>query len=102
MPEISLSTPIGLPDFFKPLFWSYDFNSLDPVKHKKIVILNTINYGDLKHWSWIIGFYGREAVKDTLSEIPATEFRPQARNLAGIFFGLDNFNYAPRGAHRER
>ena len=100
--EISPSIGTGLPDFFRPLFWSYDFDSLDPIKHKKTVILNTINYGDLKHWSWIIRFYGREVVKDMLAALPATELRPQARNLAGVFFGLDNFNYAPRGAHRRR
>ena len=91
-----------LPDFFRPLFWSYDFDSLNLEKHKKVIILNTVNYGDLKHWRWIADFYGRETIRNLLVSLPATELRPPVLNLAGIIFGLDNFNYAPRGAHLSR
>lgn len=88
-----------LPPFFKPLFWSYDFDSLDPEKHKKVIILNTINYGNLEHWRWVIGFYGKGVIRNTLAASPVTELRLQVRNLASIVFELDNFNYAPRSAH---
>lgn len=86
-----------LPEFFKPLFWSYDFNSLDLERHKKTIIVNTINYGDLKHWKWLSDYYGREAIREILTVIPATALRFQAAKLAQLIFGLEVLNYASRG-----
>lgn len=86
-----------LPKFFKPLMWSYDFNSLDLNKNKKTIILNTINYGDLNHWRWIIKYYGKNEVKKTLESVSAWELRNRVRKLASLIFSLQNLNYAPRG-----
>lgn len=86
-----------LPLFFKPILWSYDFSAVDIKKNKKTIIVNAINYGDLKHWKWLIKNYGRENVKSELIKIPATELRPGARKLASIIFDVKKFNYAPRG-----
>lgn len=86
-----------LPEYFRPLLWSYDFSLINPQKSKRTIIVNTINYGDLKHWRWIVQFYGREEVRKTLIEIPATEISLRTRRLASLIFDIDKFNYAPRG-----
>lgn len=91
-----------LPDFFKPLFWSYDFDRIDTEQNKKTIIVNTINYGDLRHWRWIAEHYDKEAVGRTLVSIPASELRPGAQKLAGLLFALPALNYAPRGTRRTR
>ncbi|MDO8492346.1 MAG: hypothetical protein Q7S34_01750 [bacterium] len=88
----------GLPDFFKPIFWSYNFNSLNPETNKKTIIIQTINYGDLKHWRWIVNRYGRETIKSFLSSVNFSEIRPRAGKLASIIFNFEP-NYAPRGAN---
>lgn len=87
-----------LPKIFKPILWSYNFNRFDPQKNSKIVIVNAINYGDLRHWRWIIKQYGKDAIRETLRKISAWEIKPRTRRLAGLIFGIKNFNYAPRGA----
>lgn len=87
-----------LPDYFRPLLWSYNFSSLNAEKDKKVIILNAINYGDLKHWKWINNYYGREAVRRLLSDMPATELRPRVVKLARLLFSLNKLNYAPRGS----
>ena len=89
-----------LPDFFKPLMWSYDFFRMDADVHKKTVIVNTINYGDLRHWRWIAQYYGKEAVREVLASIPTSELRPHVQKLAGLLFELPQSNHAPRSAHR--
>jgi len=86
-----------LPPFFKPFFWSYDFSSLDLKKDKKTIIINTINYGDLKHWRWIIKHYGRGEIKKTLTEITFTEIRPHLVPLVSLLFSINKYNYALRG-----
>lgn len=86
----------SLPPFFKPLFWSYNFSRIDPDSDKKLIIVQTVNYGNLEHWGWINKFYGSRIVRDLLQKVASTEFRPQALRLAGLLFKAENFNYAPR------
>lgn len=88
-----------LPYYFKRILWSYDFTSINPIKDKKTIIVNAINYGDLKHWRWLVEFYGKEAVVNVLETIPATELRIGARNLASALFSINKFNYEPRSSN---
>ena len=85
-----------LPDFFRPLFWSYRFESIDPINNKKRVIINTINYGEWRHWQWIIKKYGKKEVKRVIKETPLTEFRPQALQLICLLLGIKKLKYASR------
>ncbi len=89
-----------LPLFFKPILWSYNFSAINPEKHKETIIINTVNYGDLKHWRWIAHFYGENVIADVLRKIPVSELRPAARRLASIIFSIKDWNNAPRGVKR--
>ncbi len=86
----------SLPKDYKFLFWSEDFETLDPQKDMKKIIVNIVNYGELEHWRWISKCYGRESVAAVLSTIPATELRDRVRPLAKIIFEVPSFNYALR------
>ena len=86
-----------LPDFFKPLLWSYDFSVMDANKHQKTIIVNAINYGTLDHWRWLNKFYGQPVIKKILEQIPATEIRSRAWKLVSLMFSVKKPNYAPRG-----
>jgi hypothetical protein len=88
-----------LPETFRPLLWSYDFSRIDPLKHKKTIILQALNYGTLAHWRWLVQSYGREGVRDVLTHVPASEIKPRSLRLASLVFGVERFNYAPRGTH---
>ncbi len=85
-----------LPSIFKSLFWPYKFSSIDPEKHKKTIILHTINYGRWEHWQWIIKNYGRENVKKIIEETPASEFRPRALKLISLLLKIKKLKYATR------
>ena len=82
-----------LPEYFKPILWSYNFEAIDPEKDKKAIIVNAINYGDLRHWKWLKNRY---PVAEVLMDISANELRDRSRKLAGLLFGVKEFNYAPR------
>lgn len=79
--------------------WSYDFDRIDPTESKTALVVQAINYGTLAHWRWLVKSYGREGVREVLSNVPAAALRPRARRLASLVFGVDRFNYAPRGTH---
>jgi len=88
-----------LPETFRPILWSYDFERLDPVRNRRTIVIQAINYGTLAHWRWITRRYGHESVRQVLSLVPVTEIKPRALRLASLIFGTDQFNYAPRGSH---
>lgn len=94
----SSDTRLAIPDFFRPVLWSYDFARFDPEKNRELLIVQAINYGDLSHWRWIIGRYGRDAVRAVLQKIPATFFRPRVQRLVALLFNIQSFNHAPRRA----
>ena len=85
-----------IPLFFKPLFWSYKFSSIDPRKNKRTIIINTVNYGQWEHWIWVLKFYGKENVKNIIEEIPQTEFRAPALKLISLLLGIKKLKYASR------
>ena len=89
-----------VPETLHPLLWSYDLDRIDVSRHQKTIIIQVVNYGTLAHWRWLRDTYGRERVREVLEDVPATALRPQARRLASLIFGVEEFNYAPRGAHR--
>jgi hypothetical protein len=92
-------SPTQLPSFFKTILWSYDFRALDPEKDKRAIIVQSINYGDLMHWRWLVRYYGRAAIREALEILPASEFRPAALRLAAIMFSVTRLNHASRGTH---
>lgn len=88
---------ISPPDFFKPIMWSYDFPKIDLNKDKKRIIVNAINYGDLRHWKWIMEHYGRKTIQKVLADVPISEIRPRVLKLASVIFSVKDFNYVLRG-----
>ena len=87
-----------LPKSFKPLLWSYKFNSIDTEKDKRVIIVNTINYGDLNQWKWLVTTYGRDRLRKMIKLIPETEFRKQVLKLMKLLFNIKKLKYASRGA----
>jgi hypothetical protein len=73
-----------LPEAFRPLLWYYDFSCIDPLKHKKTIIVQALNYGTLAHWRWLVQNYGREGVRDVLTHVPASEIKPHSLRLASL------------------
>ena len=94
--KVVLGEKSKLPKYFKPLFWSYDFSSIDPVKHKKTIIVNSLNYGHWQYWQWIIKKYGKKQIKQFLINTPMSEFRQRSLTLISILLDIKKFKYASR------
>lgn len=98
MKEETISTDKYIPEYFKPILWSYDIRHMDSMKAKRTIIVHAINYGDIKHWRWLIQYYGKDVVREVLEIIPITSLRHRVRKLAALVFEVKKFNYAPRSA----
>lgn len=76
-----------IPAYFRPILWSYNFEKLDPQKNQRDIILNTLNYGNLVRWFWILKSYGKVRVWHFVKQSRPTELRLGARRLAKIIYG---------------
>lgn len=85
-----------LPQFFRPLLWAYDFSFIDIERDEKRIIINTINYGQWKHWQWIMKSYGKEKVRQIIKNTPISEFRLRALKLISILLEIKNLKYVSR------
>ena len=86
-----------LPISFKPLFWSYRFSEIDPKEHKRTIIVNVLNYGDLYQWQWLIKTYGAKELKKDIESMPASEFRKPVVILLSLLLGI-KFKYVSQNA----
>ncbi len=86
------------PLFFKPILWSYNFSKIDVKEDIERIIVNTINYGNWRHWQWIINYYGEEKIKEIIKNIPKSEFREGAFRLISLLLDIKKLKYASRGA----
>ncbi len=85
-----------LPEFLRPYLWSYKFSSLDPLKHKKIIILQLLNYGHLREWRWLKKTYGEKEIKKIIKETPLSEFNFRTLELILLLFKAKKPKYASR------
>ena len=86
-----------LPESFRYLMWSYKFDEIDSEEDKERIIVNTINYGQWFHLQWIVRHYGKEVLKNIITNLPASEFRPSALWLTSLLLGIKKMKYASRG-----
>jgi len=85
---------LSLPEMFRPLLWSFDFEHLDLERHKEDIIVNAINEGSLEHWRWLAKTYGPTTIRRVLAGRLATEFHPESRRLAEVIFDLPPLRHA--------
>jgi len=53
-------------NFYKALFWGWDFEKIDWLKHYRAVTDRIIERGTRKDWDELVRFYGREKVVTSL------------------------------------
>ena len=75
-----------IPSKLKPLFWSYEFESLSLEKNKKLIVKQILNYGTIEDWKWLLSMYTKKGVQETISKLYESELRSGSLKLAQILF----------------
>jgi len=97
---ITMESDAKLPERMRGLFWSYDFDKIDPLRDADIIISGAISHGDLEDWRWVKQKYGESGVARMIKSFPATQFRPQVLKLASLLFHfkVNGHSYASKYA----
>jgi len=73
-----------IPESLKKLFWSYDFDSLNLERDKRLVVKQVLSYGNIEDWKWLISKYGKAQIQEIISNCSESEFRSQNLKLIEI------------------
>jgi hypothetical protein len=52
--------------FLAPSFWSSDIKKVNPEVHKKMIVVQPLNYGSEKATDWLFKYYGKKEIKKNL------------------------------------
>ncbi|MBI4142509.1 hypothetical protein HY480_01380 [Candidatus Uhrbacteria bacterium] len=88
-----------VPASFASVLWAHNVARVDPTKHRKLLIVQAMNYGTLEQLRWLQRAYGRDGIRRTLARVPDTALRPRARRLARALFGATFPLHARRRTH---
>lgn len=75
-----------LPVNFKKILWSYNFDDVDPLKMKKTIVSNSLNYGSINHLKWLLNFYGKDSFIEIVHSIKDTDLKPKTKKLFNKVF----------------
>lgn len=78
-----------LPSILKPFLWSYDFEALDPEKHKQIIVNQVLNFGTKEATDWLFSHYGKKTIADTASTIPLGSWDKKSLALWKLVLGIN-------------
>lgn len=63
-----------IPKYLKPFLWSYNFNNLDVMRDRRLIIAQLLNYGDVNAVRWVIKQYGVDEVRQIANTIPVKQW----------------------------
>jgi len=73
-----------IPQFIQPFLWSYDIEKLDLSRDKKRIITNVLNLGTTRATEWLFETYGREDIKEVLTNPLPGEWNKKSLNFWGL------------------
>ncbi|MBI2577668.1 MAG: hypothetical protein HYV77_02380 [Candidatus Wildermuthbacteria bacterium] len=95
--QIWYNKNMKVPQWFQKLYWWGDASKIDTHKHRRTIIVQTINHGNWQQWKWLANAYGKDQLRKIIQEIPRSEFRPRALKLISLLLHIEEMKYASRG-----
>jgi hypothetical protein len=75
-----------IPQSVKNCLWSYDLNELDLNLHKKLIVLNILNYGNTEAVIWLSSKYPMDEIKDIFKDTYQSMWLKKSLNFWQIIF----------------
>jgi len=75
-----------IPNVFRPFLWSYDCDSLNLKKNKKIIILNLLNLGTKEATDLMKKIYSGKEIKEVIKNSYASEWDKKSLNFWKLIY----------------
>jgi hypothetical protein len=70
----------------KVIFWDVNFEKLDVIKNKKLIVDRVLNLGNLNEFRFIMDTYGVDAIREEVKHIGY--FDPKTLSFVSSFFQI--------------
>lgn len=70
----------------KEIFWDLNYDSLDMIKNKRIIIDRVLNFGNISEFKHILSFYGKSVIRNEVKKVGY--FDPKTLQFVLSFFNL--------------
>ena len=77
------------PQSVKAVLWSYDLNTIEVQKDKKLIIFQVLNFGSEDAIKWLFKEYGFSVVEKEAESIPLNQWSKKSLSLWKIIFSLN-------------
>lgn len=82
-----------LPSYVKSVLWSYDTDKIDPVKHRRLIISQVLNFGTKEATDWLFKFYELNEIRKEAGKIPEKQWNKKSLALWKLAL---NFSFKER------
>ncbi|KKP68444.1 MAG: hypothetical protein UR68_C0016G0004 [Candidatus Roizmanbacteria bacterium GW2011_GWA2_35_19] len=80
------------PQSVKAVLWSYDLNTIEVQKDKKILISQVLNFGSEEAIKWLFKQYSFEVVEQIANTIPLFQWNKKSLSLWKIILSINPKN----------
>ena len=77
------------PQSVKAVLWSYDLNTIEVQKDKKLIIFQVLNFGSEDAIKWLFKEYGLSVIEEEARTIPLSQWNKKSLSLWKIIFSLN-------------
>jgi hypothetical protein len=78
----------GIPASLRPCFQEYEFERLDPVQHRELIVERTLAYGNRQELRWLFERYGRTYLAEWVQQSGARRLPWRRYNLWCVLLNL--------------
>lgn len=80
------------PQSVKAVLWSYDLNTIEVQKDKKIIIFQVLNFGSEEAIKWLFKRYSFEVVEQVANTIPLFQWNKKSLSLWKLILSINPKN----------
>ena len=77
-----------VPEFLAPFLWSYDLSGLEIDRHKKLIIKNILDYGNIEATNWLESTYTRTEIQSAIQHTTESEWGRKSINFWSFIYDV--------------
>lgn len=81
--------PLLTPQSVKTVLWSYNLNTIEVQKDRKIIISQVLNFGSEKAIKWLFKQYGFATIEQVANTIPLFQWNKKSLSLWKIVLSIN-------------
>ena len=88
-----------IPQSVRAVLWSYDLSKIDLVMHKKLIVVQVLNFGSKEATDWLFKTYPKDEIIKIATLISLDQWDKKSLALWSLYLGINPVSRAERIIH---